>query len=154
THEYVHSILHANFHRLPEWLDEGMADYYGATRFESSKIYVGAPPERVMHAQRSILIPLEKLITINPYAEYRGDSERIDLYYAECWALVHYFIFGEGMEQGKKLRQFFHKIEEGEEQRKAMEETFGPLESVQKALELSLMKFAFSAYVLQSPAQI
>lgn len=31
-HEYVHSLLHANFRWLPGWLDEGLADFYGAER--------------------------------------------------------------------------------------------------------------------------
>src|ERR1700761_9352694 len=27
-HEYAHSILHANVHWLPTWLDEGLAEFY------------------------------------------------------------------------------------------------------------------------------
>jgi hypothetical protein len=42
-HEYVHTVLHTNFRWLPVWLDEGMAEFYGNTRFEKSKIYIGAP---------------------------------------------------------------------------------------------------------------
>ena len=26
-HEYVHSVLHANVHWLPTWLDEGLAEF-------------------------------------------------------------------------------------------------------------------------------
>jgi len=29
-HEYVQTLLHANFHWLPLWLDEGLAEFYGA----------------------------------------------------------------------------------------------------------------------------
>jgi hypothetical protein len=37
-HEYVHTLLHANFRWLPQWLDEGLAEFYGGTRFETSRV--------------------------------------------------------------------------------------------------------------------
>src|SRR5258708_511064 len=40
-HEYTHTLLSANTHWLPMWLNEGLADYYGGTRFEGAKVYVG-----------------------------------------------------------------------------------------------------------------
>lgn len=42
-HEYVHSLLHLNFRWLPTWLDEGLAEFYGYTRFEGNRTYIGAP---------------------------------------------------------------------------------------------------------------
>jgi hypothetical protein len=42
-HEYVHSLLHVNFRWIPSWLDEGLAEFYGYTRFEGDKMYIGAP---------------------------------------------------------------------------------------------------------------
>lgn len=45
-HEYVHMVLQNNFRWLPLWLNEGMAEFYGNTRFEQNKIYVGAPSAR------------------------------------------------------------------------------------------------------------
>jgi len=43
-HEYTHNVLHANFRWLPLWLDEGMAEFFGNTRFEHDKMYIGAAP--------------------------------------------------------------------------------------------------------------
>src|ERR1700692_4423747 len=86
-HEYVHSLLHTNFRWLPTWLDEGLAEYYGNTRFESKKLYVGAPSLRVEYLKGRQMIPLETLLTVNPYSYYRGKPEQIDVFYAESWAL-------------------------------------------------------------------
>jgi hypothetical protein len=58
-HEYVHSLLHANFRWLPTWLDEGLAEFYGNTRFEGSKIYIGAPSDRVQRLRGVALIKLD-----------------------------------------------------------------------------------------------
>src|SRR6185437_4354906 len=61
-HEYTHSILHMNSHWLPTWLDEGLAEFYGYTRFEQDKIYIGAATIRVATLQKSP-IPIEDLIS-------------------------------------------------------------------------------------------
>src|SRR6202166_3436859 len=66
-HEYVHSLLHANFRWLPTWLDEGLAEFYGNTRFEESKMYVGAPSPRLRRLQGVTLIRLDELISENPW---------------------------------------------------------------------------------------
>lgn len=153
-HEYVHTLLHANFQWLPTWLDEGFAEYYGGTRFEKSKIYIGAPTTRVYSVQGQPLIPLEKLLTINPFTEFRGDERQIDLFYSESWALVHYMVFGPDMGHGKKLTDFFRKLQGGEEQKQAFTETFGTFDSMQKALELYVRHFSFGSFVLSSPEQL
>ena len=153
-HEYTHTLLRANSRWLPTWLDEGLADYYGGTRVEKSKVYVGAPITRVTAMRWTAAIPLEELITVNPYVKYKNDNRRINLFYAESWALVHYCTFGEGMEQGKKLAQFYQKIQSGEDQKKAFVETLGSFEEIQKKLDLYVHNFLFMSYVMKNPPQI
>jgi len=153
-HEYTHTLLHANMHWLPTWLDEGLADYYGGTKFENSKVYVGAPITRVQAMYGQVPIPLEELITMNPYVKYRGDDKQINLFYAESWAFVHYSIFGDGMEHGAKLASFFRKIEQGEDQKKAFVEAFGSFESMQDAIDKYIRRFLFNAYVLPNTDQM
>ena len=153
-HEYTHTLLHANMHWLPLWLDEGLADYYGGTKFENSKVYVGAPITRVQAMYGAVPIPLQELLTVNPYVKYRGDDKQINLFYAESWAFVHYSVFGDGMEHGAKLTSFFHKIETGEDQKKAFVEAFGSFESVQDALDKYIRRFLFNAYVLPNTDQM
>jgi tetratricopeptide (TPR) repeat protein len=153
-HEYVHSLLHANFHWLPTWLDEGLAEYYGSTYFEKSKVYVGAPPLRVTHLRDQVLIPIEKMMTQNPFIAFKNDDRRIDLFYAESWALVHYMVFAPGMDKGKKLVDFYNKLQRGEEQKKAFVETFGSFEDMQNALDKYVQKFAFGSYIMNPPEQL
>jgi tetratricopeptide (TPR) repeat protein len=148
-HEYVNTLLHANFHWLPLWLDEGLAEFYGGTRFETSKVYVSAPTARVLHLRGIALIPLDKLISQNPYVSFRGDDDRIDIFYGESWAVVHYFTFAPGVENGKKI-----KIQQGEEQKKAFVESFGNFNDVETALQKYVQNFAFNSYVMKTPNQI
>lgn len=153
-HEYVHSLLHLNFHWLPTWLDEGLAQFYGYTRFEGKETYLGAPPKnpgRLRILDRRVSTPLETFLS------QRGSLSRNDLdtalFYAQSWALTHYLTLGPGMGKGAKLVRFFNALQAGTEQKKAFVEAFGPLEQVQKGFDEYVSQFAFPAGIIPSPPQ-
>src|SRR6202166_2409214 len=149
-HEYVHTLLHSNFRWLPTWLDEGLAEFYGNTRFESKKSYVGAPSTRVYQLKTRTMIKLETLLVVNPWSYYRGDQTQISTFYAESWALVHYLVFGPDMEHGKKLTRFNTRLQAGDQQLKAFQEVFGDLKNVEDGLQKYIQAFTFNAYVIEN----
>jgi len=153
-HEYVHTLLHANFRWLPTWLDEGLAEFYGNSRFEQTKVYVGTPSSRVFQLRDRQFIPLDELISENPWRKFSRDEEKIDRYYAESWALVHYLFFGPGMENGAKLNQFYQALMKGEKQKDAFEENFGDFKKLQEALTRYINNFSFTSYVFPNPPHI
>lgn len=153
-HEYVHTLLHANFQWLPTWLDEGLAEYYGNTHFEQSKMYIGAPSTRVHTVQGSTIIPIEELIDENPWRKFGKNDRQVDLYYSEAWALVHFLVFGSGMERGAKLSRFYGLLQKGEQQKKAFEEVFGNFKDVGDAFSKYTDQFAFPSYELPNPPHI
>ncbi len=153
-HEYAHSILHRNLHWIPVWLDEGMADYYGFTRFERNKIYVGAPPERYRMLSTAPLIPVETLISVDRSSPYYHNEDKVYLFYAESWALVHFLIFGPDMEKGQHLNEFSTLLQEGVEQKKAFQHVFGDFKKLDAELRKYLSQFAFQVGVLSNPPNI
>jgi hypothetical protein len=153
-HEYVHTLLHANFQWLPTWLDEGLAEFYGNTHFEEKKMFVGAPSTRVFELRGRTLIPIDELISENPWVKFRRDEIQLHLFYSEAWALVHYLIFGPGMEQGAKLTQFNQLLQKGEPQKKSFEAVFGDFKELENNLSQYVTKFLFTTYVLQNPPHI
>jgi Tfp pilus assembly protein PilF len=150
-HEYVHTLLHSNFRWLPTWLDEGLADFYGSTRFEGKKSYIGAPSARVNMLKNRAMIPLETLLVVNPWSYFRGDENQISTFYVESWALVHYLVFGADMELGKKLSRFYVRLQAGDQQLKAFREVFGDLKNVDSGLRQYVQAFAFHAYGIENP---
>ena len=154
-HEYVHSLLHTNFRWLPTWLDEGLAEFYGNTRFESKKIYVGTPSPRVRELQNNgLTIPLEIILTVNPHSYYRGKEMEIGTFYAESWALVHYLVFGPGMEKGKKINSFYARLQQGEQQKKAFSEVFGSPQDVQVELAKYVNGLSLRSWVMNNSETI
>jgi tetratricopeptide (TPR) repeat protein len=154
-HEYVHSLLHTNFRWLPTWLDEGLAEFYGNTRFEGKKSYVGTPSPRVRELQgRGLTIPLETILAVNPHTFYRGKEDEIATFYAESWALVHYLMFGPGMDHGKKMNLFYSQLQKGDQQAKAFREIFGEYKDVEQDLTRYINGFSLKSWVIDNSTSI
>ncbi len=153
-HEYTHTLLHMNFRWFPVWLDEGLAEFYGNTRFEQSQMLVGAPSRRVRDLQTATLIPVETLISVDQKSPYYHDEDKVGLFYAEAWALTHFLTFGPGMETGKRLDHFYALLQEGTEQKEAFHQVFGDFAELQKNLDQYVHRFAMPSWVLKNPPQI
>ena len=153
-HEYVHTLLHANFHWLPTWLDEGLAEFYGTAEFKDNSAVVGEPSLRKFIFEREKLIPLKTLLAVNRSSPYYNEGNKMNVFYAEAWGLTHYLTFADGMERGKRLGQFYTLLETGMEQEKAFEQVFGPTAQLEDALEKYLHKGKMHAWEFNNPPQI
>jgi Tfp pilus assembly protein PilF len=149
-HEYAHTILHLNSHWLPAWLDEGTAEFYGYTRFEAHKIYLGAPTARVRMLRSRMPDPIEKIITTN----HLSPIYNTEFFYAESWALVHFLIYGPDMDGGKKLDQFFDLLQRRVEQKKAFQQVFGDFGQLDKKLVSYMLQPTFTTTMLKSAPDI
>jgi hypothetical protein len=132
-HEYTHTILHANVHWLPTWLDEGLAEFYAYTRFEGDHIDIGGPSVRLAHLKTQPLIPIPQMMTATS-ATFFSDKQKNDLFYGEAWAMVHYISYGKHMGNGAKLTSFVHLMEQGTPQTQAFQQTFGDPQAFQQQL--------------------
>lgn len=149
-HEYVHSVMQLNVRWLPVWLNEGLADFHANTRFEKSRIYVGAPSSRLAVLRSRPPIPLNTLLSVTPGSPYYHDEDKAGLFYAQSWMLTHYLFFGPGMESGKKLLRFITLLE-NTEQEKAFEQAFGDPAEIEKALEQYGRQFSLPGGYLNTP---
>lgn len=148
-HEYVHTVLHTNFRWLPVWLDEGMAEFYGNTRFKQNEIYIGAPSSYYGYLRDKHLIPLDTLLAINRFSPYYHDEDKVPIFYGEAWALVHFLTFGPGMTT-EKLTQFINLLQQGTEQKKAFQQIFGDTAELQKNLDQYLHRFTITAAIFKN----
>jgi Tfp pilus assembly protein PilF len=152
-HEYTHSILHLNLHWIPVWLDEGIANFYGYTRFKQHKIYIGAPPQKY----KSLVwpfIPVETLISVDQRSPFYRDEDKVYRFYTESWGLVHFLMIGPGMDRAKGLNQFASLLQQGIDQKKAFQQVFGDFKELDRALDAYLSNFAFRTGVLPESAPI
>jgi tetratricopeptide (TPR) repeat protein len=105
-HEYVHFLLRDNVGGLPLWISEGLAESYSTFDLSGKNEYtLGRAPEphvaTFMTGPR--FIPIKQLLTIDEQSpEYSGHSKQ-GMFYAESWAMTHYFVFGA---EAKRRNQF------------------------------------------------
>jgi Peptidase MA superfamily len=153
-HEYTHSLLHINAHWLPTWMDEGIAEFYAYTKFRENDTLIGTPTERYRTLQWRSFIPIETLISVNHASPYYQDEDKTQMFYAESWALIHYLLFSPNIDGTKKLNDFFQKLQQGEEQKKAFQEVFGSFKEMDKALDAYIHQFQFHAGIIRNAAKM
>ena len=153
-HEYTHYLLNANFPWLPDWVNEGLAEFLGNTQFEDGKIYLGAPNIRAQYTRGQPLLPLEKLMAaalVSP--EYR-DEAKLQLFYSESWGLFHFLMIPSSMERGRRVQQFLTLLDKGVEQKAAFREAIGDFKEIEEQLKRYLDKGEPEVFVFNNPSEL
>jgi tetratricopeptide (TPR) repeat protein len=89
-HEYIHLLIrHSGLH-IPIWLNEGWADVYSSLRPVHDGVAVGdLIPGRVKTLESSPWLDLATLTSVNSESSFVNENQRVGVFYAESWALVH-----------------------------------------------------------------
>jgi len=93
-HEYVHFIVHNNLQRadIPPWLNEGLAEYFQTFRAENDRVVLGeAQPALLKLLESETLIPFDTFFKTDRFALQNQGSHGRTVFYAQSWALAHYF---------------------------------------------------------------
>lgn len=95
-HEFVHYFLNNNFTYVPLWFNEGLAEYYSTFRLNTEgKAEIGLPVKSAAAWLRGHrLMPLSQLFAITVHSPDYNEEDRQGGYYSQCWALVHYLLWG------------------------------------------------------------
>ena len=114
NHEAVHLLLAATARRVPDWLNEGLAQYYSTLKVSGGGALLGSPVAR--HAallRKTKLLAPARLFQIDRGArEYRTGAGR-DLFYAQSWAVVHYLTSADGGRGHLRLFRFLEMLASG-----------------------------------------
>ncbi len=124
-HEYVHWIVSQNELDPPQWLNEGMAEYYSTFRRRGNTLEIGRPIQQHLDwLRRSPLMPLAELFTITRESEEYNEGSRRGLFYAESWALYHFIRLGRP-ELYERLEVFLESLKADVNVTQAWKEAFG-----------------------------
>jgi len=156
-HEYVHFVLHNNFAHLPLWLDEGLAEFYGTFHVVDGEARVGEPVvQHIRWLQENQLIPLRQLFAIDHRSQDYHEGIRQGVFYAESWALTHYFLVG-NTARLPQLSQMFRLMQDGATQEEAFTRAFaGNYEALEQELLVYVRKkkvFSYAHLPLEGTAE-
>jgi tetratricopeptide (TPR) repeat protein len=152
-HEYTHALLRVNYRGLPLWMDEGFAEFYGNSQFESKQASFGMPDATQLRIlQREPLIPIGTLLTVDFSSPLYNAQEHSGMFYAESWALVHYFALSPEMRDQNLLGKFLAALQATDDPVEAANQSFGDLKKLAGKLEsyARSMTFTYGRMVLQT----
>lgn len=94
-HEYTHLLLNRGVAGLPQWMEEGLAEFFSTAQVATSKsgartVRIGRPIDEHMRNLR-MLEPLtaKELLQVQKQSIHYADAVQASRFYATSWALVH-----------------------------------------------------------------
>jgi tetratricopeptide (TPR) repeat protein len=154
-HEYTHSLLRSNYRGLPLWLEEGLAELYGNTVFEEKQVtFAMADINQLRLLQRTPLIPIQTLLTVDSASPIYNVQEHSGIFYAESWALVHYLSISPGVREKGLLNKFLAALQATDDPVEAANESFGDLKKLADQIEAYVRQVAFPAMRMPLHAKV
>lgn len=103
-HEYIHHLSRVSGDDPALWYTEGIAEFFSTIDEDRKHLSLGLPiVQHVNHLRRTKLMPLGALFGIDHRSGSYNESERAGLFYAQSWALLHYWYCGKiGLTPEKK----------------------------------------------------
>ena len=152
-HEYTHAIMNLNFRDLPIWLSEGLAEFYGNSAIHDKEVEIGKiSPYHLQILQENRLIPIETLLSADANSPYYNEQNRVSVFYAESWAIVHYLMLDPEARKQQLLSKFLTAWTATGNQVDAAQRTFGDLRKFSQAMEGYVRQRAF--YISRVPTTI
>ena len=133
-HEGFHQFAHTKLGtELPLWVNEGLAEYFGAAIVVDDKVRLGIVDEQRVETVREALrtrqaIDFDQLLNISPqqwHQNMNGGTRQGRLQYDQSWAIVHFLIHGDGGRYQKAFSSYLTLISQGRDHEQAFRESFG-----------------------------
>ncbi len=113
-HEYTHLLTSTTPRRWPAWLSEGVAELYSTFEVNKNKVTLGVPvANHVYYLREQKFVPLKDLFNVSHDSPIYNEREKQGVFYAQSWALTHYFMFGDKMARQPQLSQYVNLIHAG-----------------------------------------
>jgi tetratricopeptide (TPR) repeat protein len=149
-HEYTHGIINTNFPHLPVWLNEGLAEFYGATEIQKDKVLIGGiQPTRLLHLRQSAFLPADIFFAVDHDSPHYREGQKATQFYAQSWALVHYLLMDPRAQKEGLFRKLLEALGRGVDSTAAARSTFGDLQEFTNSLRTYAKQHAFQYWTFE-----
>ncbi|MEO6213057.1 MAG: hypothetical protein ABIP65_05455 [Vicinamibacterales bacterium] len=139
---YANLALGSSFGRpLPLWVSRGLAGVLSNTLVRQNDVLVGTAIPWHLETLRERRLPLAKMISATRGSPELARDEAARYFDAQCWAFVHYLMFGEEGRNAPRLNAYVGLLEKGQAPGDAFAAALGSIDEYDRA---------FSAYVNRS----
>lgn len=89
-HEYVHLVLNHTSITLPQWLEEGTAEFYSTLESQNGRVRIGAPiHDHLATLRTERWLTGTELAAVDKNSPNYNERGKVSIFYAQSWALVH-----------------------------------------------------------------
>jgi hypothetical protein len=131
-----HTIQHEGFHqfadrvispRLPVWVNEGLAEYFGEGLWTGDGMVTGVIPPSRLRSIRQLLLEREirtfpEMMDMDP-KEWQGSLEVRN--YDQAWSMVHFLVNGDGGKYCQAFCDFLNDVSRGLAVKQSFQNRFG-----------------------------
>lgn len=146
-HEYAHHFLMSmNSSERPRWFNEGAAEFFASSRFDSDgSVWLGRPAQhRAGELYMSEDVTATELLDPAAYEKKHKDDD--DAFYGKSWLLYHYLTFKD--ERKGQLTAYLNALDAGSDQVEAAGKAFGDFGVLERNLQTYLRANRMSALKL------
>lgn len=113
-HEYMHQYLHERFPKIPQWLDEGLAEFYSTISLQGDDVRLGGPAEGRLRFMMALNpIPTAQLLAQSEIMAGHNPTLEAQQFYAQAWLMVHYLITGGSPERNRQFMTMLGLLAQG-----------------------------------------
>ncbi len=109
-HEYVHQLVDNTLgHSVPLWFNEGLAEYYSTfyvTDNDRKAILGDIIANHVLYLRDHKILPLPALFAVDHKSPYYNEGNKMNVFYAESWMLLHFLLQGNEGKRHAELGKF------------------------------------------------
>src|SRR5579871_1595016 len=141
-HEYTHSLMHLNFTRLPLWVREGVAEFFGNSLLGETRATTGTIDRgHLFILSKNEWLPMETLLRVTETSPFYNEKHPASVFYAESWATVHYLLLDPEARRRGLLNKYLVAWDSGADAVSAGRTALGDL----RVFELAVKKYVGQA---------
>ena len=149
-HEYVHLLVeNALGATVPLWFNEGLAEYYSTfdIKEDNRRVIMGdLIANHVLYLRENKFLPLRTLFAVDYRSPYYNEGNKMNIFYAESWMLVHYLLQGDGQKHRNQLARFVDSLRAGTKIEDAFQQAFQEnIESFEKDFKAYIQSAKYMA---------
>src|SRR5580698_2389430 len=135
-HEYTHSLMHLNFSRLPLWVREGVAEFFGNSLLSAEKATTGTVDRgHVYVLGKNEWLPMETLFQVSETSPFYNERDPASVFYAESWATVHYLLLDPEARRADLFKKYLVAWDSGADAISAGRSALGDLKTFEAAVK-------------------
>ena len=113
-HEYTHLLINNTLgESVPAWFNEGLAEFYSTfdVTDNNRKVLLGdLVRNHVAYLRENKLIPLRTLFAVDHNSPYYNEGNKMNIFYAESWLLVHFLIQANNKKRVPEMAEFLNLL--------------------------------------------